>query len=185
MNELSDAELLIRSRTDVEAFGLIYRRYAPRVHGYLARRLGRQTADDLLSQVFMYAVEGIGRARPHENGSALPWLYGIAHNVVRRHLRNRPPPARFDSTDDVDWDAVDARADASAASLALRAAVASLPSGEREVLLLVSWEQLSPAEAAVALGIAPSAARQRLHRARAHAAAALAAVPHPYQTQEN
>jgi RNA polymerase sigma factor (sigma-70 family) len=45
-------------------------------------------------------------------------------------------------------------------------AVRSLPPVEREVLLLVAWEHLTPAEVAVVLGVAPGTVRSRLHRAR-------------------
>jgi len=46
-------------------------------------------------------------------------------------------------------------------------AVRALPPEEREVLLLVAWEQLTPTQAALVLGIPPGTARSRLHRARA------------------
>ena len=49
----------------------------------------------------------------------------------------------------------------------LRRALARLTPGDREVLLLVTWEGLTPAETAIALGIPPGTARSRLHRARA------------------
>ena len=87
----SDAELLVRSRTSVEAFGVIYSRHATAVFRFLARRAGASTAEDLLGDVFTVAVEARLRARPHTSGSALPWLYGIARNVLRSHLRQRQP----------------------------------------------------------------------------------------------
>ena len=49
----------------------------------------------------------------------------------------------------------------------MMSALHELPSSERDVLLLVAWEQLTPAEAALALSIPPGTARSRLHRARA------------------
>jgi RNA polymerase sigma factor (sigma-70 family) len=50
---------------------------------------------------------------------------------------------------------------------AVASAVRALPAAEREVLLLVAWEQLTPAEVAKVLGVPPGTARSRLHRARA------------------
>ncbi|MET8412398.1 sigma factor-like helix-turn-helix DNA-binding protein [Streptomyces sp. NPDC005195] len=58
------------------------------------------------------------------------------------------------------------RLDAAALAPALRHALAELPDEEREVMLLVSWEQLTPAEAAAAVGVPAGTARSRLHRAR-------------------
>jgi RNA polymerase sigma-70 factor (ECF subfamily) len=51
--------------------------------------------------------------------------------------------------------------------MAVMAAVRTLPPAEREMLLLVAWEQLTPAEAAKVLGVPQGTARSRLHRARA------------------
>jgi RNA polymerase sigma-70 factor (ECF subfamily) len=48
----------------------------------------------------------------------------------------------------------------------MQQALAALSEADREVLLLVAWEDLSPAEAAYALGIPQGTARSRLHRAR-------------------
>lgn len=173
---VSDTELLVRSRTDPEAIGALYARHATAVHAYLARRTGRPAADDLLSEVFVVAVQARRRVRPHTSGSALPWLYGIARNVVRNHQRVTAPKAPL--TDDLgfDWDAVDARLDASSAVQDLRRALDGLSDLERELLLLVAWEQLTVSEAAMALDITPTAARSRLHRARTRAAAILASA---------
>lgn len=170
---VSDAEVLIRSRTDPEALGVLYDRHAAAVHSYLARRAGRSVADDLLSEVFVAAVRARRRVRPHASGSALPWLYGIARNVVGSHFRNVKPTPAVPVEAGVDWAAVDARIDASSAAADLRRALDGLSEVECEVLLLVAWEQLTVTEAAAVLGITPTAARSRLHRARARAAATL------------
>lgn len=153
--------------------GRLYEQHAPAVHGYLARRVGRQDAGDLLAEVFVAALTARARFQPHASASHLPWLYGIAGNVVRQHLRTRRPgslieaPEREDTT--VDWDAVDDRLDATARRGSLRTALAALSPTDRELLLLVAWEGLNPAQAAESLGITPQAARTRLHRARSRA----------------
>ena len=64
-------------------------------------------------------------------------------------------------------------ADPTATSAILRA-VDALPATEREALLLVAWEQLTPAQAADVLGCTPGAFRVRLHRARKRLARHLA-----------
>ncbi|MGI8879302.1 MAG: sigma factor-like helix-turn-helix DNA-binding protein [Jatrophihabitans sp.] len=76
----------------------------------------------------------------------------------------------------MDWDAVDARLDAEAQRGRLRAALSVLSRGERDLLLLVAWEGLTPTAAAAALGISKVAARSRLHRARRRALYTLAAA---------
>lgn len=172
--EQSDADLLARSRTRSELFGVVYERHAPAVFRYLARRIGPAAAEDMLGEVFVAAVGARARVRPHASGSALPWLYGIAGNVVRSYLRRSPARSLVDTSPVVDWDAVDERLDAGARRAELRAALAALNDTERELLLLVAWDGLTPSEAADALGLSPVAARSRLHRARTRAQAALA-----------
>ena len=65
------------------------------------------------------------------------------------------------------WSNVDDQLDAAARRHELERALASLTEEEREVLLLVAWEQLSQAEIAFMLGIPPGTVRSRLHRTRA------------------
>jgi RNA polymerase sigma-70 factor (ECF subfamily) len=65
------------------------------------------------------------------------------------------------------WDDINDRLDSAARARVLVSAVRALPLAEREVLLLVAWEQLTPAEAAKVPGVPQGTARSRLHRARA------------------
>ncbi|MCW2543620.1 MAG: putative polymerase subfamily sigma factor [Frankiales bacterium] len=171
--DLPDDELLVLSRTRPEVLGVVYERHAPAVFRYLARRTGASAAEDLLGDVFAAAVAARMTVHRHDSGSALPWLYGIAGNVVRAHLRRSTPHGQVDRTPAVDWDAVDARIDAGARRQELRTALDALTDAERELLLLVAWDGLTPTEAAEALGLTPVAARSRLHRARSRAQAAL------------
>jgi RNA polymerase sigma factor (sigma-70 family) len=171
-----DDTLLRRARTHPDALGDLYERHAVAVHRYLARRAGTEAADDLLAEVFVAALGARKRVVPHASGSALPWLYGIAANTLRAHLRRGRLMAPTQDRDVVDWDAVDDRLDAGARRSELRSALATLTPSERELLLLVAWEGLTPTEAATALGLTPVAARSRLHRARTRAQAALEAL---------
>jgi RNA polymerase sigma factor (sigma-70 family) len=59
------------------------------------------------------------------------------------------------------------RLDSAERAKAVASAVRALPAAEREMLLLIAWEQLTPAEAAQALGVPQGTARSRLHRGRA------------------
>ncbi len=176
LEEQSDAELLVLAPARSEVMGVIYERHAPAVFRYLSRRVGAEAAEDLLGEVFVAAVASRSRVGSHVSGSALPWLYGIAGNVIRTHLRRTPAHSDVDVALQLDWDAVDARIDAGARRQELRAALTTLTDKERELLLLVAWEGLSPAEAADALGLTAVAARSRLHRARTKAQEALAAL---------
>jgi RNA polymerase sigma-70 factor (ECF subfamily) len=173
-DERTDSEILTRLRIEPGLIEILYQRHAQAILLYLARRAGPGVAEDLLSEVFVAALAGRKRVVAHHSDSALPWLYGIAANVLRQHLRRsktqRVSPLR-DSA--MDWDAVDARIDAQAQRDQLRVALGVLSPSERELLLLVAWEGLTPSEAGQTLGISAGAARFRLHRARQRALNAL------------
>jgi len=173
----SDSELLLGLPRQPELMGVLYERHAPAVFRYLARRAGPPAAEDLLSEVFTAALSSSRRVVAHDSGSALPWLYGIALNVLRGHFRQQQPTTGVTRDFGMDWDAVDDRLDAWAERGRLREALAVLSSSDRELLLLVGWEGLSQAEAATALGISHGAARVRLHRARKRALQALEHLP--------
>ena len=175
----SDAAVLTRLRGQPELVGVLYERHAPAVFRFLARRAGPAAAEDLLSEVFIAALGARTPLVAHQSGSALPWLYGIAANVVRHHLRRAAPPGHAVTDPGVDWDAVAARLDAQAQRGQLLAALRMLTPVERDLLLLVAWEGLTPAQAAESLGISKVAARSRLHRARVRAARALTPPAQP------
>ena len=174
----TDGTLIERSvRGRPDAFVEVVQRHEIAVHGFLARRGGRQAADDLLGEVWIRAFAARGGYHcGHDD--ARPWLYGIARNVLREHFRARreADPARADAQVDP-WDDVISRIDSAATLRALAATVRGLPPAERDVLLLVAWEQLTPAQAGRVLGVPPGTARSRLHRARAALRLALPASP--------
>lgn len=181
----SDGAVLAGLRDDPELIGVLYERHAAAVFRFLARRAGPVAAEDLLSEVFVTALGARTRVVAHDSGSALPWLYGIALNVVRHYLRRTAVPGPMIRDLGMDWDEVAARMDAQAQRDQLRAALGALSLVERDLLLLVAWEDLTPAQAADVLGISKVAARSRLHRARHRAAQVLAGLPHQSATMRS
>jgi DNA-directed RNA polymerase specialized sigma24 family protein len=83
--ERTDAKLL-RASADGAAFAELYRRHAPTVHTWFRRRL-EWAASDLTAETFAQAWLGRRRFRDERDGSALPWLLGIARNVLRDSVR--------------------------------------------------------------------------------------------------
>jgi RNA polymerase sigma factor (sigma-70 family) len=152
--------------TDAQAFIERFWDCAPSVHAYLSRRAGRQVADDLFGEVWLHAFKA--RASYEQRGpDPRPWLYGIARNMLRAHWRRRGRPlAELADVAFDPWDDADLRLEAQSTQADLRRALELLTDAEREVLLLVAWEHLTPAEAANVLGIPQGTARSRLHRAR-------------------
>lgn len=172
-----DEELLVRSQSDHGAFEAVVVSHSNSIYAFLYRRVAN-VADDLLAEVWVSAFSARGKFDPAQ-GSARGWLFGIARNVLLAHYRARiPEPAGFgaDFPDRDDWDRVDERIDAASAAKPLLRAVGELPVEEREVLLLVAWDQLRIIDAAMVLGIPAGTARSRLHRARARMKIALGRV---------
>lgn len=170
--------MIAASVADPERFAAIYDRHAGPIHHYLARRLGGQTADDLVGETFLAAF----RRRHGYDGTraeALPWLYGIATNVIAQHRREEARAYRLARVTplpgDVPEHADRVTADVTAAAQRDRliAALAALSPGDRDVLLLVAQEELTYEQVAAALDIPVGTVRSRLHRARMTIRAAL------------
>jgi len=177
-----DAAIIERSLRRPERFAAIFDRHAAHIHRYLARRLGRQIADDLVAETFLVAFDK--RARYDLGRSnARPWLYGIATNLARQRQREEVREYRLHVTvapePDVDGhaDRVAARVTAAAMHGLLAEALAGLSTGDRDVLLLIAWEDLTYDGVADALGIPVGTVRSRLNRARRQVRAALAPTP--------
>lgn len=144
--------------------------YAPLWRYAQHRGLTGPDAEDLVAQVLEVAwrrIEDVPVAEP------LPWLYAVARNLrrnqARRDRRRHELLARFRASPPVP-----ACEDPGGLEPGvLRAALASLSDRDQEVLRLVAWDGLTPAEVAVVLGCSPVAARSRLHRARGRLAARL------------
>jgi RNA polymerase sigma factor (sigma-70 family) len=163
----SDAELL--RLADGEAFAAVYDRQVQRVFGWARARVGEHAAD-LTAEVFARAWLCRGRFRDEADGSAWPWLYGIAQNVLRDSLRKRrvedaararlglPPAVAADPA----FDDIDRRVSLKDAVLR---ALRDLPETERELLWLRVVEERPYREVARSLRCTPEAARVRVSRA--------------------
>jgi RNA polymerase sigma factor (sigma-70 family) len=174
MEDPGDNELWRRAAAgEPEAFGLLYERHARAIYNYLFRRCGDwSVAEDLTSIVFLEAYRRRRETRIAE-GKVLPWLYGVATNVVRNQrrslrryseaLRRVPPP---EPELGVAVQAAD-RVDAQRQMRSVLAAFAQLPESDKDVLALCVWSELSYEDAAAALGVPVGTVRSRLSRARA------------------
>ena len=168
----NDAELLARASKEPELFAVVFDRHFATIHRYLERRIGRDGADELSGEVFRIAFEQRSRFRP-AHASALPWLYGVATNLMLRRWRaesrylravERLTNGRHDPGSDLDD--VEDRITARTARGRLLDALARLPASDRDVVVLVAWEELSYEEVAVALDIPRGTVKSRLNRAR-------------------
>ena len=169
-----DAGVIAESWRVPERFGAVFDRHATAIHGYIARRLGRDAADDLVAETFLVAFCQRARYDP-DQPSARPWLYGIATRLISRHRRQEVRFFRAIARTGVDpsadpaaepvADAGARRADAQMLHRRLAGALAALSTADRNALLLVA-DGLSYQEAAQALGVPPGTLASGLARAR-------------------
>ncbi|RIJ69709.1 sigma-70 family RNA polymerase sigma factor [Nakamurella silvestris] len=153
--------------TDLGArFDTLYSRHFSALLAYSIRRVAhREDAADVVAEVFLVVWRRVDEV-PDEP-STLPWLYGVAGNVLNNHVRgsrrraaltgrlrealSRQPAAGNDPPDVVGN---------------VPRGLSLLSATDREILQLSLWEELSPADIATTLGLRPGVVRNRLHRAR-------------------
>jgi RNA polymerase sigma factor (sigma-70 family) len=161
-----DAELL---RLDSgEAFAVVYDRHVQQVFTWARARVGEHAAD-LTAEVFARAWLSRRRFRDEGDGSAFPWLCGIARNVLLDSLRKRrvEQAARVrlglpvEVALDPEYEAVERRLSLPEAALE---EIATLPGPERELLLLRVVEERPYREIAARLRCSPQTARARVSR---------------------
>jgi RNA polymerase sigma-70 factor (ECF subfamily) len=171
VDALADADVIAASIDDPRHFAVLFDRHAGIVFRFLIRRVGRDAADELLGETFRIAFErraAFDIFRP----SARPWLYGIATNLVAKRRRTEARRLRatallaVDRPSDTVADNVVALVNANHRWPDVARAIAALPEGERDALLLYAWEELSYEEIAVALDVPVGTVRSRLNRAR-------------------
>jgi RNA polymerase sigma factor (sigma-70 family) len=164
----TDRELL---RTP-SSFGTLFERHGRAIYNYCFRRTGDwAAAEDLASVVFLEAW----RKRPDirlQDESLLPWLYGVATNVLRNRSRSlrryRSALERLPRGSEADFaDDVAERLDDERQMRSILVAFQALPKRDQDVLALCVWSELSYEQAAVALDVPVGTVRSRLSRARA------------------
>ncbi len=167
----SEAVLLAHAAAgDLEAFGVIYRRYQQIVYRFARAMTGStDTAEDVTQEVFIALLTEAGRYDPARAGLST-YLYGIVRNLSRARLRrdsrrlsveNFALGSRNAGTDDPSI-----RIEQDELVATMRRALVRLPSRYRELIVLCDLHGLSYQEAAVVVGSSVGAVRSRLHRGR-------------------
>lgn len=169
----TDSEIIQRSLQQPAAFAELFDRHARAINAFAAYRIGRQSAEDVLSETFLVAFR---RRADFDSDveSARPWLLGIASRLIRRHRADEAKQWRSfaESTSRQDYSSLGgledamARVDAEREVEALRGRIAALAPKDRETLLLYAWEGLTYEEIAAALGVPVGTVRSRLSRVR-------------------
>lgn len=178
--EPADAELWSRAvGGEPQAFEQLFGRHANAIFAFCLRRTcDRGAAEDLMSTTFLHAWRRRADMQPGTDGP-VPWLFGIAANLVRRHLRGvgrhqaamarvSAPGTELDPSEEV----AD-RLDVARRVDRVLEALGSFPESDQELFVLCVWQELTYEQAATALGIPVGTVRSRLSRARSRLRLAL------------
>ncbi|WP_051366794.1 RNA polymerase sigma factor [Hamadaea tsunoensis] len=162
--------------TPEDKFTAIYYEHHHQVYAYAVGRVGRDLADDVAGETFLVAWRKLAEVPP----TPLPWLLGVARNVVRQryHAEIRQAALAAELRTWVDEAYLDV-AEGVTEKAATLAALAQLGEEDRELLTLVAWHGLRPRDAAKVVGCSTAAYAVRLHRARKRLQQALAQPPLP------
>jgi RNA polymerase sigma factor (sigma-70 family) len=169
----TDAAIIGQSVADPQSFSLIVERHSTSVFRYLASRVDRSTSEDLLANVFEAAFQARRRYDTRYD-DALPWLLGIATNVIRHHRRSEMRHASMvrrlmqlqGRSNEPAMDVVATSAELDNEMQCVRRALGALSDRHRQVLVLSAGLGLSYEDIAQTLGIRIGTVRSRLSRAR-------------------
>jgi RNA polymerase sigma-70 factor (ECF subfamily) len=150
----------------------MYDAHHAQVYAYAVSRAGRQLVDDVVGDTFLVAWRRLAAVPP----TPLPWLLGVARNVVRERYREEVRQASL-AAELRAWvdEAGEDVAEGVTERAAVLAALAALGEDDREVLTLRAWHGLSARDAARVVGCSTGTFFVRLHRARKRLEQALAA----------
>jgi RNA polymerase sigma factor (sigma-70 family) len=167
---LSDRELWLRAAAgEAEAFGELYDRHANAIYNYCFRRTADWAlAEDLTANVFLAAWRKRRRVAFDREDGVLPWLYGVANNVLRNEARRHRRLMRFlagVAAQPTGRDPATELQDVEEMRRILET-IRELPNRERDVLALCVFAELTYEQAALSLGVPIGTVRSRLARAR-------------------
>jgi len=165
----SDAELVTASIRDPDAFTELFQRHWDDLYRFCVHRAGA-AGEDIAAEAFRVAFDRRLRYDARY-ADARPWLFGIAANLIRDHFRS----ARREDHKRARSAALDARSGGETDLGALErqllgpqlaAALAGIPAGDRDALLLLAWADLDYEQIGQALDVPLGTVRSRIHRAR-------------------
>ncbi len=143
---------------------MLYQQHVAAVAAYAARRVPPDEVGDVVSETFLVLWRRFDE-RP-EPAMIRPWLYGISRRVIANRRRGSQRWTNLIDHLRAQRQSKSTTQPQTESELVLLEALNQLNDTHREVLVLAGWEELTPTEIAVVVGITPQAVRKRLARAR-------------------
>ena len=154
--DLPEVALVDRVRSgDREAFGEIYRMFAPMVHGIVLARVPHDEVQDIVQDVFFSAYNQLDTLR--DKAALGAWMASIARNRAAEFYRQSRPMEELP-------DDLHGKSRPHAEAHEILSAIRSLPDAYRETLVLRLVEGMTGIEIAERTGLKPESVRVNLHR---------------------
>lgn len=150
--------------SEEQRFASLYHAHRSALSDYCRRRLPRDVVDDVLAEIFLTAWRRVNQIPA---GSELPWMYGVARNVVSNQQRGSNRRSRLPARLVSRWsEAAPDPTPHNEGDRTVLDVLATLSKSDQEILRLRAWEELTSAEIGVVLGISATAVDMRMSRAR-------------------
>jgi len=167
MAQTTAGETAVTAEAAAATFEAMYAANVRDVLAYCLRRASSADAHDITAEVFTVAWRRRGELPP--SSETLPWLYGVAANVLKNQSRSTRRAlnltGKIGSQPELTIPGPEAQVVRRAEYEEVHRAIDSLKPKYREVLKLVEWEELPRAVVAEMLSISRAAVDQRIHRA--------------------
>ena len=160
-----EALALACQQGDREAFGVLYDRYIERIYRFVyAKTFSKETAEDIVSGVFLRAYERI-QSFDAQKGNVAQWLYGSARNAVIDYYRTRKSHTDIEDIYDLgEHERTEEKLDARNTLKNIEQYMGTLSGRQREIVFLRVWEERSYEEIATLVGGSPSSVKMMFSR---------------------
>jgi RNA polymerase sigma-70 factor (ECF subfamily) len=157
-------DLKLAQGGDIEAFGRLFDELSPRISKYLALRIQREAAEDLLHDVFLETWKSLPRYQIREDAKFSTWVFAITKNLLISQYRKRRLTADLEEVEIAVFEDEDAKVTAHQ----VREAINQLPLKEQEALSLSLLDGFTYTEVAETMGLQENYVRQLVFRAKKH-----------------
>lgn len=158
-------ELAAAVKTDIEAFGELYRLYRPKIHRYVLSRVkNKSDAEDITAAIFEKALKNIDKYEP-ERAKFFTWLYPIASNTVTDYLRKKKSKVGIEDADEAAQINGDTAVEEAHNCMIVMDLLRQLPVAHQEVLVLRFLEEFAMDDIAEILGCRKKYLSARIYRA--------------------
>ena len=166
MNDAVEQAVLAVQQGDTRAFGTLYDRYVRQIYKFIyIKTYDKETTEDITSLTFTKALEHL-KTFDLAKGTFQSWLYGIARNAVTDHYRKVRPTVPLDDVWDLrDNGHIEQDTDGKIKLERVKEYLEKLSAGEREIILMRVWGEMSYHEIAAALGKSEDGSKMSYSRA--------------------